>query len=175
MTTASISPAELHEQIKSGRTVTLIDVRTPAEYEHVHVACARNIPLDRLQLDDLSQCNREGSPVYVICKSGGRGGQACMKLSRAGLANVMNVEGGTEAWEQAGFPVLRGRSSMSLDRQVRIIAGGLIVVASVLGMIHDVRWGILVGVVGLGLAHAGATNSCLMGMMLSKMPWNCSR
>lgn len=175
MTIASISPMELFEKIRNNASVNLIDVRTPGEYEHVHIACAKNIPLDRLQTDQFVTNRDSASPLYVICKSGGRAGQACSQLARAGLLNLFNVEGGTEAWDRAGLPVLRGRQSISLDRQVRIISGGLIVIASLLAMVHDLRWGMLAGVVGAGLLHAGATNSCLMGMILSKMPWNCAK
>jgi hypothetical protein len=91
---------------------------------------------------------------------------------RAGLANVVNVEGGTMAWAKAGLPVVRGKKTISLDRQVRMIAGTLILVTSTLAFLHDPRWAILSGLIGAGLLHAGLFDSCMMGMCLAKMPWN---
>jgi hypothetical protein len=76
------------------------------------------------------------------------------------------------AWAQAGLPVIRGKKSVSIDRQVRMIAGGLVMIASILAVTHDARWGILSGVIGAGLLQAGLFDSCMMGMWLAKMPWN---
>jgi rhodanese-related sulfurtransferase len=75
----------------------LIDVRTPAEFQEVHIDFARNVPLDQLQAGPLlAGGTREA--LYVICRSGSRGKQACSKLETAGI-EVVNVEGGTVAWE----------------------------------------------------------------------------
>ena len=76
------------------------------------------------------------------------------------------------AWAQAGLPVIRGKKSVSIDRQVRMIAGSLVLLASILAVAHDARWGILSGLIGAGLLHAGLFDSCMMGMCLAKMPWN---
>src|SRR6478672_3374456 len=96
--TATISPQQLAE-IRSVKNVELLDVRTPVEFREIHVDFARNVPLDRLDVQAL-MTERKGSagePLYVICRSGSRGKQACDKLTVAGL-NVVNVEGGTLAW-----------------------------------------------------------------------------
>lgn len=169
---ASISPTKLAEMVQSGKTISLIDVRTPAEFGEVHVAFAQNCPLERLSVEDVrSRCSTD-EPVYVICRSGGRGSQACKKLSAAGLTNVTNVEGGTLAWESAGLPVVRGVKVMSLERQVRIVAGTLVVIGAGLGyFVHPAFIG-LSAFIGAGLVFAGVTDTCGMGMMLAKMPWN---
>lgn len=168
---ASITPNRLAEVAQSGQTPTLIDVRTPAEFREMHVSFAENRPLDRLDPQEIRAHCGDGA-VYVICRSGGRGKQACEKLLAAGLANVVNVEGGTLAWEAAGLPVVRGRKSMSLERQVRIAAGSLVLVGAVLGaFVHPYFIGIS-AFVGAGLVFAGVTDTCGMAMVLARMPWN---
>lgn len=76
------------------------------------------------------------------------------------------------AWDKAGLPVVRGQGVMSLDRQVRVAAGFLAFCGAVMALTLDPRWALLSGVVGLGLMHAGITNSCMMGLILARMPWN---
>ena len=128
MSIATISPAKLAELAREGRKIELIDVRTPVEFREVHLEFARNVPLDQLDPKVLLQA-RNGSdsePLYVICKSGGRGQQACEKFIKAGFTKVVNVEGGTTACIAAGLPVVRGKKAMSLERQVRIAAGSLV-------------------------------------------------
>ena len=84
----------------------------------------------------------------------------------------MNVEGGTQAWEQAGLPVVRGKKTISLERQVRIAAGALVFLGTILGAAVSPYLLIIPGFVGAGLVFAGITDTCGMGMMLAKMPWN---
>jgi len=172
MTLATISAKELHDQIASGKSVELVDVRTPVEFREVHVTFARNIPLDQLDAAKVAS-GRNGStgPLYMICRSGSRGKQACEKLAAAGL-NVVNVEGGTLAWDQAGLPVVRGKKAISLERQVRIAAGLLVLTGATLGYFVHPYWIGLAAFVGAGLTFAGITDTCGMGMMLAKLPWN---
>lgn len=169
-----IKPQELAELSKEVQKFDLIDVRTPVEYREVHVEFARNVPLDQLDPAALMQA-RNGSanePLYVICRSGSRGQQACEKFLKAGFSNVVNIEGGTLACVEAGLPVVRGKKAMSLERQVRIAAGLLVVTGSALGYFVNPYWIGLAAFVGAGLAFAGITNTCAMGMMLARMPWN---
>ena len=174
MNTSSISPAQLAELCKEGKKIELIDVRTPVEFREVHVEFARNIPLDQLDAAAVMQA-RNGSadePLYVICRSGGRGQQACEKFLKAGFSNVVNVEGGTLACVEAGLPVVRGKKAISLERQVRIAAGSLVLLGAVLGwFVHPAFIG-LSAFVGAGLVFAGITDTCGMGMILARMPWN---
>lgn len=173
MNVSTILPQQLHDLKNSGQDVTLIDVRTPVEFREVHVHFARNVPLDQLDVHQLAT-DRTGAsqPLYFICRSGGRGKQACEKLRAAGLTNVVNVDGGTLAWEQAGLPVTRGEKAISLERQVRIAAGFLVLTGSVLGAFVSPYWIGLSGFVGAGLIFAGITDTCGMGMLLARMPWN---
>ena len=118
-----------------------------------------------------SRNDDSNKPLYVICRSGSRSTKACEAFVKAGFTNIVNVEGGTSAWDAAGLPVNRGQKAISLERQVRI-AAGLLVMASVgLSFVHPWFLGIA-AFVGAGLTFAGITDTCGMGMMLAKMPWN---
>ena len=173
MSVTTISPQQLNALRQAGHPVELIDVRTPIEFQEVHVDFARNVPLDQLDPAAWAPANaRREQPLYVICRSGSRGRQACEKLQAAGFTQVVNVEGGTQAWAAAGFAVARGRKVISLERQVRIAAGALVLLGTTLGLtVHPVGFG-LAAFVGAGLIFAGVTDTCGMGLMLARMPWN---
>jgi rhodanese-related sulfurtransferase len=111
-------------------------------------------------------------PLYFICRSGGRGKQACEKLLAAGYASVVNVEGGTSAWAEAGLPVVRGRKAIALERQVRMVAGSLVLLGALLGWLVHPAFVALSAFVGAGLLYSGLTDTCGMGMLLARMPWN---
>ncbi len=172
--TITATPAEANAAIESGRPVDLIDVRTPGEFEHEHARDARSIPLDNLNTASIASA-RKGStePVYVICQSGARAAKARERLSAAGVGPVFCVEGGTAAWVRAGLPVDRGGSkTISIERQVRIGAGSFMLLGIALAWaVHPALIAISV-VVGAGLVFAGVTDTCGMGMLLGKMPWN---
>lgn len=174
MTIPTISAGQLAELCRSGKAIDLIDVRTPVEFREVHVANARNVPLDQLNPATLMS-NRNGmanEPMYIICRSGGRGKQACEKFLAAGYANVINVDGGTMACVAEGLAVFRGKKAISLERQVRIAAGALVLTGVALGwFVHEAFLG-LAAFIGAGLVFAGITDTCGMGMMLARMPWN---
>jgi len=177
MSNAVIKPQELAGLCKEGKKIDLIDVRTPVEYREVHLEVARNVPLDQLD-PAVAMQNRNGSanePLYVICRSGSRGQQACEKFIKSGFSNVVNVEGGTMACVEAGLPVARGKKAISLERQVRIAAGSLVLLGAVLGWFVDPAFIGLSAFIGAGLLFAGITDTCGMGMLLARMPWNqCS-
>lgn len=170
----TITPQELRQLKASNPHLEVIDVRTPVEYQDVHLEYARNIPLDRLDPRALiaAQAAHAPNPIYVICKSGSRGKMACDKIRAAGFDQVINIEGGTEACVSAGLPVKRGKRAMSLERQVRIAAGTLVLTGAVLGLTVHPYWIGLSAFVGAGLIFAGITDTCGMGMMLARMPWN---
>ena len=169
---ATVSVNRLSELDRQGG-VDLIDVRTPAEFGEIHATIARNTPLESLDPAAVMKA-RNGTadqPLYVICRSGNRSSKACEKFIQAGYSDVVNVEGGTSAWEQAGLPVVRGKKAMSLERQVRIAAGSLVLLGAVLSF-WNIYFACLSGFVGAGLMFAGITDTCGMAMMLAKMPWN---
>jgi rhodanese-related sulfurtransferase len=173
MSVRTISARQLADLCKSSQ-IELIEVRTPVEFRELHVAAARNIPLDRLNPAAVMHASNgnQDQPLYVICRSGSRGRQACEKFLAAGFANVAHVEGGTLACVEYGLPIIRGKKAMSLERQVRIAAGLLVLAGTLLGwLVHPVFVG-LSAFVGAGLVFAGITDTCGMGMLLARMPWN---
>ncbi len=142
MNMATIAPEELDRLRRRGEAVELIDVRTPFEFRQVHAESARLVPLDRLDPRAVVE-SRDGMgahPLYLICRSGSRSRQAAERFHRAGYPNVVNVKGGTLAWERAGLPVVRGERAMSLERQVRIAAGSLVVLGCSLGSRTPAGW-----------------------------------
>ena len=170
---ATITAEQLKQLLAQGEAIDLIDVRTPTEFREMHVGIARNVPLDRLDPAALrSEIPATGKPLYVVCQKGGRGKQACEKLAAAGWTDVVNVEGGTLACEAAGMALVRGKKAISLERQVRIAAGSLVLLGVVLSYaVHPYFVG-LSAFVGAGLIFAGVTDTCGMAMILARMPWN---
>ncbi|QDU18721.1 rhodanese-like domain-containing protein [Urbifossiella limnaea] len=173
MTVPTVTPRQLADLRSADRPVDLIDVRTPVEFREVHVPFARNVPLDRLDPAAVraGRAAQPKEPLYVICRSGGRGRQACEKLLAAGLV-VCNVEGGTQAWADAGLPVVRGKKAVSLEQQVRVAAGLLVLLGAALGWLVHPGFVGLSAFVGAGLVFAGVTGACGMGLLLARMPWN---
>ena len=168
----SLSVQESAQKRKEVDSIPLIDVRTPAEFGSVHAEGAVNHPMESLNVDRLPFSKED--EIQVICQSGGRSMKVCQKLEAAGYSNVVNVEGGTSAWQASGLPVVEGKKMMSLDRQLRIAAGSLIVIGAAIGQfVHPGGFG-LSAFVGAGLVFAGVTDTCGMGMMIARMPWNRS-
>lgn len=167
----TISPVELQKILATQPDATLLDVRTPVEFAEVHVPEARSIPLDELNPGSLQLQKNE--PVYLLCRSGQRAAKAAEKFSREGFSQPIIVEGGTLAWIDANLPVTRGATKViSLERQVRIAAGSLVLLGVLLGWFVSHWFFLLSGFVGAGLVFAGITDFCGMGLLLAKMPWN---
>lgn len=172
-TVQTITPDELKRILDTGQTIDLLDVRTPVEYRTVHITAARNVPLDTLDAEAIKAQRTSPShePLYVVCQSGGRSSKACAALAGSGIVAV-SVEGGTPACEKAGLPVTRGQQTISLERQVRIGAGALVVIGVVLSVLFSPWFLLIPGFVGCGLVFAGVTDFCGMGLLLAKMLWN---
>lgn len=170
MTIKTISAEELPEHIRNERIV--IDVRSPAEFRGEHVTGAKLYPLD--QLDPGEFCRKHGmdAPVYVLCQSGKRASAAAHKLTAEGHPHVYVVEGGTNAAKSAGVSIERGKGAISIERQVRIGAGALVVLGSIGGLVLHPGFFAVPIFVGSGLIFAGVTDICGMGAILAKMPWN---
>jgi rhodanese-related sulfurtransferase len=154
----------------SGDGPRLIDVRTPGEFAAGHVEGAYNVPLDLLREHREELRHHLDETVVLICRSGARAAQAEQALVEAGLPNLRVLDGGMVAWEAAGAPVRRPRPRWDLERQVRLVAGSLVLVAVLVGALFPpVTW--LAAVIGAGLTAAALTNTCLMGMVLTKLPY----
>lgn len=173
-TVQTVSPESLKKLRDADAGLVAIDVRTPAEFGEVHAPFATLWPLDTLNKDRATELAKaaDGKTIYIFCKGGARAEMAAKKFQSFGFDNVSVVEGGVTAWASAGLPVNRGRKAISLERQVRIAAGSLVVLGVALGAtVHPGFFG-LSGFVGCGLVFAGITDTCAMGMLISRMPWN---
>jgi rhodanese-related sulfurtransferase len=167
-----ITAAELAKW-QSQVAVQLIDICSPTEYAAGHVPGAINIPMEQIEsrIADLSP----RSPVVLICKSGQRAA-ATAKLVESRRQDVLVLDGGTRAWGATGAPVVAStRTRWSLERQVRLGAGLLVLFGVVLSLFRDRAWIALSAFVGLGLTFAGLTDICGMAFLLAKMPWNKAR
>jgi glyoxylase-like metal-dependent hydrolase (beta-lactamase superfamily II) len=91
--------------------IAVLDVRRRAEFWEGHVTDAENVPLDELP-DRLAEVDRE-HPLAVICAAGYRSSIACSLLARAGFTNIINVQGGTEAWMRHSRAATSGSSAAS--------------------------------------------------------------
>lgn len=173
-TQSNITPLELQALLKGGKPAHLLDVRSPAEYSGVHIPGARLLPLD--ELDPVSFCREQGTdktPIYVICHSGGRATRAIERLEAAGVRGCVLLEGGTQAWMDAGLPVNRGRSRvLPLMRQVQITIGAVSASGSLLALLVDPRFALIPLFMGCGLLMAGITGFCGLAILMAKMPWN---
>ncbi len=170
----TIAPRDLDQLRQSGKSLRMIDVRTPVEHSQVHIPGVELMPLDQLNPGKLRAAGcADDTPLYLVCRSGGRATEAAKKLEHSGFCECHVVEGGTLAWAEAGLPVNRGSSKViSLERQVRIAAGSLALGGVLLA--HFVNPGFiwLSGFIGAGLIFAGITDWCGMGLLLARMPWN---
>jgi len=167
-----ITAAEL-ANMRAGGSAQLIDICSPTEYASGHVPGAINIPMEQLgaRIADL----RIDSTVVLICKSGQRA-CASAQLLKASRTDVLVLDGGTRAWRKSGGQiVVNTRTGWSLERQVRLGAGLLVLVGVVLSVVWNRGWIGLSAFVGLGLTFAGLTDVCGMAFLLTKMPWNKAR
>ncbi len=148
----------------------LVDVRSGSEFASGHIPGAVNIPMDQIEtrLDDLGP----SLPIVLICQAGKRARMTAGLLEPC-RRQVTVLEGGTKAWIDAGLPVVASvKTRWSLERQVRLGAGLLVLSGAILALAVNSRWLFLCGFVGLGLTFAGLTDICAMGIILEKMPWN---
>lgn len=166
-----LSVQTLQERLSSEDAPRVLDVRTPAEFETAHIPGSYNVPLDNLREHRAELRAHLDEDVVLVCRTGGRAEQAEKALAEAGLPGLRVLEGGMVAWESNGAPVNRGKQTWELERQVRLVAGSL-VLSSVLGsiVVPELKW--VAGGVGAGLTFAALSNTCAMGMLLAKMPWN---
>jgi rhodanese-related sulfurtransferase len=168
-----IDAAALELLLSDGTDLRLLDVRSPAEFESAHIPGAYNVPLGSLGEHAAELERHVHEPVVLICQSGTRAGQACGRLAATGMGNLRILAGGMRAWDDGQRPVRRGRQRWDLERQVRLVAGSL-VLAGIVGSVFAPRLKYLSGAVGAGLAFAAASNTCLMGTLLSTLPYNRS-
>lgn len=174
MTTHStVAPAQLTGMLGSPEAPLLLDVRSPAEFESARLPGSVNVPLDQLkrQRSGAADLPSPDRPVVVVCASGGRARDGAETLRDAGVDGVHVLDGGLSGWREQGGEVEQGRRTWEMERQVRLVAGG-IVLTSILASTVTPRAKWVAGGIGTGLSVAALTDTCAMGAMLAKAPWN---
>lgn len=172
----TIAPADLRDALAGDTPPTVIDVRSGAEYSSVHIRGSYNVPLPLLAEHGEEFASRLPGQVVLICQSGNRARQAGQRLESVGVHpdSVTVLDGGIAAYESAGGEVIRGKGAWAMDRQVRMVAGSLVLAGVTASRVVSPRFAYLAGAIGAGLTYSAASNSCAMAAGLSKMPWNRS-
>ncbi|MET0028116.1 MAG: rhodanese-like domain-containing protein [Candidatus Thiodiazotropha sp.] len=173
----NISAQEYLQRIGEGDPITLIDVRSTTEYREGHIPSAKLVPLNELTEEalrqelDHQQTDRD-IPIVFTCHSGFRAQQAYERMRTAGYSNLMLLEGGNEAWENAGYPLKRCSHVVSLERQVQIAIGSLLLLKVLFGFTVHEMFFLAGAVIGAGLIVAGVTRWCGLARLIAAMPWN---
>jgi rhodanese-related sulfurtransferase len=169
-----VSPTELYHRLQNGPACELLDVRTPPEHAAAHVAQTKLVPLDDLDAGTyLARRPDREAPLYVFCQAGGRAKKAIEKFLAAGFDGCVLVEGGTQAWIDAGLPVERCASRvLPLQRQVHLVIGFFTATGAVLALTVDPFFAFLPLLTGCGLLVNGSTGWCGLALLLAKLPWN---
>lgn len=90
-------------QMVNQQHAVFVDVRPAEEYAKGHIPQARSLPLD--QIDGRAQTLPKNKPLIVVCATGRNAAAAATQLKAKGLENVVTLNGGMTAWQQAGLPV----------------------------------------------------------------------
>jgi len=171
LVTDVVDVATVRNLQQSDPGIRILDVRSGGEFETVHIPGSYNVPLNTLAEHARDLANVE-HPVVLVCQSGARAVQAHAELSAAGKQALHILEGGMAAWQSEGGDVVRGTNQRwAMDRQVRLVAGSLVltgIAASVL--VPRAKW--LAGGVGAGLTYSALSNTCAMAAVLEKLPYN---
>jgi len=166
-----LDPATLHKWLERPDAPRVIDVRTPAEFETAHISGSYNVPLHLLQEHSAEIAGHLDQDIVLVCRSGTRAAQAEQTLADTGLSNVHLLEGGITAWQHHAEPVTRGRARWDIERQVRLVAGTLVFLTVVGGLLVP-GLPYAAAAIGAGLAIAALTNTCAMGLLLARLPYN---
>lgn len=169
-TIEQISPGKLQSMLgEDSKSIQLLDVRTPLEFDSVHLSEAKNLPLSELTQKDPGI--EKDRPLVIICRSGTRAGRAATLLSSYGF-NSLVLEGGMLAWQKSRFPVIEGKKRLSLERQVQLTIGLILLTSVLSGFLFSKYFFILPAFIGAGLTFAGLTGNCGLAILLARAPWN---
>lgn len=164
-----IDPAEARRLIAEEGAV-LVDIREPLEHARENIPGARSAPLSNLSASELASC---GGPVIFHCQSGNRTSVSADKLEACAPCEAYALKGGLNGWKAAGFASALDRSKpIEIQRQVQIVAGGLVLLGTVLAASLSAWFLALTAFVGAGLVFAGVSGWCGMAKLLAVLPWN---
>lgn len=166
MTLPTISPVDAKRLIDQG--AMLVDIREADEHLRERIPGAQNAPLSRL-----GTLAADSRPVVFHCKTGARTAANAGRLAAACNVDAYIIEGGIDAWRNAGLTTVRDeRRPIEIMRQVQIAAGTLVLTGLVLGYAFNPAFAGLSAFVGAGLVFAGVSGWCGMAKLLAVMPWN---
>ena len=174
MTTAApdkVDATTVRSWLEQPDRVTVLDVRSPVEFETTRIPGSINVPLNLVEKHAGQLAERLHREVVLVCQSGVRASQAQQRLSGAGVEQLHVLDGGVAAFRAAGCQVLEGRARWTLERQVRLAAGSL-VLGSLVASLRAPKAGLLAGTIGAGLTISALTDTCTMGRVLSALPYN---
>ena len=166
-----VSPKQAQELVQKDSKAKLLDVRSALEFSQEHIQDSLNIPIDML-VSKIKELSQSGQNYIVLCRTGNRSPMAADMLMQSGIHGVKVMDGGMISWQKHRLPVIKGQGGISIERQVRAVAGSLVLLGLILGLtVHRGFFGISI-FVACGLIFAGLTDSCMMGMLLMKLPYN---
>lgn len=168
----AVDAPEVEAMLRQGEPLVLLDVRTPAEFAAAHIPGSYNVPLDLLPEHAQEIGAASGDPVVLVCRSGARARQAEQSLAGAAFPRLHVLDGGLSAWEAAGLALNRGPQRWGMERQVRGVAGALVLAGALGGLFVSRPLGLLAAGVGAGLAFSAVTDTCGMAKLLSLLPYN---
>jgi rhodanese-related sulfurtransferase len=168
----SVNAKTLKEWLDKGEAV-LIDVREPEENEKDAIPGTILIPLQQLTVEKLVPY--AGKKIVFHCRSGKRSANACLKIvEKSPNLEVYTLEGGINSWKENGLASTCSSSvKISIDRQVHIAVGGLILFFILLGYLAHPAFFMFSGLISIGLILSGISGKCWLALALMKMPWNC--
>ncbi|KGO91652.1 rhodanese-like domain-containing protein [Flavobacterium subsaxonicum] len=101
-----VSPAAFQKEMAANKG-QVIDVRTPKEYQSGHIAGAVNMHVYDADFSKRIDSLDKNKTVYVYCKAGGRSAEAVEQIKAKGFVHIVELDGGMDAWNEAGKPVKR--------------------------------------------------------------------
>jgi rhodanese-related sulfurtransferase len=166
-----LRPAALKQALERNEAL-LVDVREPGEFAREHIAGAQSLPLSAFDVSKLPHDRK----IVLCCQSGARSTRAVVQLQAAGFNDVAHLDGGLSAWKAAHLTTsIDVTQPISIMRQVQIVAGSLALAGAVLAWLVSPWFIALSGFVGAGLLFAGVTDTCMMALLLAKLPYNQPR
>jgi rhodanese-related sulfurtransferase len=167
-----IGATELQQAMTKDRRIRLLDVRMPGEFEGGHIAGSYNVPLSTLG-EHAAELTSVGDPVVLVCRGGNRARQAEQVLRSSGMTRLHVLEGGVAAWQEQGYDLRRtGRERWALDRQVRLVAGLIVLTGVLLSVFVSPGFVWLAGFMGAGLTFSAVADWCGLALLLGRLPYN---
>lgn len=168
---STVDTDKVRDLLETGSPTRVIDVRTPGEFAAMRIPGSHNVPLDLLKQNKDTLRIQHSEPVVLVCASGARADEARTLLTNAGVGELSVLAGGLTKWSQEGCPLEQGKGRWEMERQVRLVAGSLVLTGVLASTVFKpAKW--LAGFIGAGLTFAAVSNTCAMAHLLSKLPYN---